>query len=51
MSRDYEPPKNPDIHNMDLKELKKYREYLIEKIEEHLPELVGIVDFYIEEKS
>ena len=44
----YEPPKNPDIHNMDLKELKKFREYLIEKIEVHLPELIGDIDVTIQ---
>ena len=47
----YKPPKNPNIHDMSLEELKKFREYLIEKIEVHLPELVGDVDFYIKEKS
>ena len=48
---EYKPPKNPNIHDMSLEELKKFREYLIEKIEVHLPMLIDDIDVYIEGKS
>ena len=51
MGENYEPPKNPDIYNMDSKELKKFREYLIEKIEVHLPMLIDDIDSYIQKNE
>jgi hypothetical protein len=49
MSIKYTPPENPNIHSMSLEELLKFKEYLIEKIEKHLPELIDDIDVYIEE--
>ena len=51
MSIKYTPPENPNINDMSLEELLKFKEYLIEKIEKHLPELIDDIDVYIEEKS
>jgi len=48
---EYKPPENPNIDDMSLEELLKFKEYLIEKIEIHLPELVDDIDVYIERKS
>jgi|TARA_R100001530_G_scaffold71294_1_gene50487 hypothetical protein len=45
------PPDNPNIHDMSLEELLKFKEHLIEKIEVHLPELIDDIDVYIERKS
>jgi len=47
----YTPPENPNIHDMSLEELLKFKEYLIEKIDKHLPELIDDIDVYIEGKS
>jgi hypothetical protein len=48
---EYKPPDNPNIHDMSLEELLKFKEHLIEKIEVHLPELIDDIDVYIERKS
>jgi hypothetical protein len=46
---EYKPPDNPNIHDMSLEELIKFKKHLIDKIEVHLPELIDDIDVYIEQ--